>query len=301
MSQVSREVHHTNETSLALYDEACQAAAAQVIRKYSSSFGLGARLLTPAMRTHIASIYAMVRVADEIVDTYQGADAGEVLAGFEAQVARALDGKFCSDVIAHAFGVTAAAVGIGHDLVDPFFESMRMDLTETEHDQASFDRYVYGSAEVIGEMCLAVFLADGDGDGDGNGPASPPEDVRAGARALGSAYQKINFLRDLGADLASRGRVYFPGLSLDTLTDADIATLTQGCRADLTLAKATLPALPPRAHASVASTLAIYEELLDRIEATQASALTSTRVSVPRRVKVSITARTLAAVRKERA
>lgn len=293
MSHVSRDVHHTNETSLALYDEASQAAAAQIIRKYSSSFGLGARMLTPAMRTHISSIYAMVRVADEIVDTYQGDDAAEVLADFEASVTRALAGRFCADVIAHAFGVTARQVGIGHELVDPFFASMRMDLTDTTHDDESFARYVHGSAEVIGEMCLAVFLATEEG------PAEPSEEVRAGARALGAAYQKINFLRDLGADLESRGRVYFPGLTVESLDDATVAVLAHDCRSDLDRARTTLPALPKRARGAVSATLAIYDDLLTRIEATPASALPHTRVSVPRPVKLALTARAIAASRKD--
>ncbi|WP_062077269.1 phytoene/squalene synthase family protein [Demequina globuliformis] len=283
----ARAAHHSNETSLALFDEASQAAAGQVIGSYSTSFGMGAKLLPPRMRTHIASIYAMVRIADEIVDTYQGADAGDVLDRFEAEVHRAMAGRFSADVIAHAFGLTARATGIDRTLVDPFFASMRMDLTLDRHDAESYARYIYGSAEVIGEMCLAVFLSTP------QGPGEVPEDVRHGARQLGSAYQKINFLRDLGADVDSRGRVYFPGLDVTALTDADVAQIVAECRTELAVARGALAALPTRPRGAVLATVLIYEDLIRRIEATDARRLARTRVSVPRLTKITLAASAL--------
>ncbi|WP_234986521.1 squalene/phytoene synthase family protein [Demequina sp. NBRC 110055] len=287
MSAARRAVHHDNETSLALYDEAAAAAAAQVISRYSTSFGLGARLLPRAMRSAIASIYAMVRIADEIVDTYRGDDAGVVLDDFERQVHRAMAGRFSADVVAHAFGVTARAVGIGRDLTDPFFASMRMDLTRTEHDDASFATYVHGSAEVVGEMCLAVFMNIT------TGPAPVDDVLRAGARRLGAAYQKVNFLRDLASDADERGRIYFPGLTLDTLTDAQVAALVADCRADLAAARVTMPRLPRGARRAVETTADIYDDLLTRIEQTPATRLTTTRVRVPGPRKAQIALRRL--------
>lgn len=283
----ARTAHHSNETSLALFDEASQAAAGHVIGAYSTSFGLGARLLPPRMRTHIASIYAMVRIADEIVDTYQGADAGEVLDRFEAEVHRAMAGRFSADVIAHAFGVTARATGIERGLVDPFFASMRMDLTLDRHDADSYERYIYGSAEVIGEMCLAVFVSTA------NGPGAPTEEIRHGARQLGSAYQKINFLRDVGADADSRGRVYFPGLDVEALTDADVAAIVAECRAELAVARTALGSLPSRPRGAVLATVLIYEDLIRRIEKTPAQRLPHTRISVPKLTKMKLAASAL--------
>ncbi|WP_084079474.1 squalene/phytoene synthase family protein [Demequina sp. NBRC 110057] len=280
--------HHDDDTSLALFDRAAAAASAQVIAHYSTSFGLGARLLPRDMRGPIASIYAMVRVADEIVDTYRGEDAGDVLDRFEAEVHRAMSGRFSADVVAHAFGATATAVGIGRELVDPFFASMRMDLTLSEHDEASFAAYVHGSAEVIGEMCLAVFMNAG------KGPAPVDPGLRAGARRLGAAYQKVNFLRDLGADAATRGRTYFPGIDPDRLTDAQVAALVNDCREDIAAARSTLDGLPRRARTSVATTADIYEDLLDRIASTPASALAGTRVRVPGLTKARHALRNLA-------
>lgn len=215
------------DTSLALYDTTACDAAAQVIRRYSTSFGLGARLLDKTTCRHITSIYAMVRVADEIVDTYRGPDARELLDGFEREVHASMEGRFGTNMIAHAFGLTAREVGITRDMTEPFFASMRMDLDMTDHTPASFDRYVYGSAEVIGEMCLAAFVATADG------PGEASAEVREGARRLGAAYQKVNFLRDVAADSGTLGRSYFPGITADTLTDRQLAELVDDCRADI--------------------------------------------------------------------
>lgn len=282
-----RSHHHDNETSLALYDQTAVAAAATVIGRYSSSFGAGARLLAPATRQYIASIYAMVRVADEIVDTYRGADARAVLDDFERDVVCAMSSRFSTNLVAHAFGLTARDCAIGTDLTEPFFASMRMDLEVTEHTVASFDRYVYGSAEVIGEMCLLAFIAT-EGNGD---PSTASDEVREGARRLGAAYQKINFLRDLAMDAGELGRNYFPGVSAATLTDEKLAVLVDDARADITAAQACLPALPRRARIAVTTTVDIYTRLLRGIERTPADKLCHTRVRVPDPVKLAIAAR----------
>lgn len=272
-------------TSLRLYDATAQAAADQVIARYSTSFGLGARLLPRAQRRHIAAVYAMVRIADEVVDTYRGDDAGAVLARFEDEVGRAMAGGFSTDLVAHAFGATARAVGIDHAMVDPFFASMRMDLTRTVHDAESFAAYVHGSAEVVGEMCLAVFVNTR------TGPRPLDEGLRAGARRLGAAYQKVNFLRDLGADAEALGRSYFPGIDVSALTDAQLATLVAECREDIEAARAVLPGLPRRARVAVGTTIDIYARLLDQIGATDARALTATRVRVKDSTKLVLAAR----------
>ncbi|WP_084626525.1 phytoene/squalene synthase family protein [Demequina aurantiaca] len=285
MSGSRRRVAHDNETSLIQYDEAAQAAAAQVIRRYSTSFGVGARMLPRPMRRHIESIYAMVRIADEVVDTYRGADAGAALDGFEATVTGAMAGRFSTDVVAHAFGVTARAVGITTAMTGPFFASMRADLTVAEHDDESFARYVYGSAEVVGEMCLAVFLNTE------SGPAPLPSDASEGARRLGAAYQKVNFLRDLATDAGELGRSYFPGIDAATLTNTQVAELVADCRADIDAARACLPALPRRASVAVSTTIDIYTRLLDTIADTDAKDLARRRVRVPNTTKLVFAAR----------
>lgn len=275
---------HDNATSLALYDATARNAAAQVIARYSTSFGLGARLLDRTTRTHITSIYAMVRVADEIVDTYRGADAREQLDRFERDVHAAMEGQFSTNLVAHAFGLTAREVGIGRDQTEPFFCSMRTDLDICDHTQASFDRYVFGSAEVVGEMCVAAFLATPDGPGD------IPDDICEGARRLGAAYQKINFLRDLAHD-GTLGRSYFPGVTADTLDDATLAELVEDARLDITAAEACLPALPTRARIAVTTTVDIYRRLLNKIAHTPAERLVTTRVRVANPVKLAYAVR----------
>jgi phytoene/squalene synthetase len=273
------------ETSLALYDKTACEASAQVIRRYSTSFGLGARLLDENTRTHITSIYAMVRVADEIVDTYRGPDARELLDGFEREVHSSLDARFGTNLVAHAFGLTARAVGISRDLTEPFFASMRMDLDTTEHTPASFDRYVYGSAEVIGEMCLAAFVARPDG------PGEASAEVREGARRLGAAYQKVNFLRDLAADTDTLGRSYFPGVTTSTLTDERLAVLVDDCRSDIRAAELCLPALPRKARIAVTTTIDIYARLLRGIERTPAQRLCEERIRVSNPIKAAFAVR----------
>ncbi len=282
---VGGRVHHDNASSLSLYDTTSQAAAAAVLKKYSTSFGAGTRLLSRRMRTHIRSIYAMVRVADEIVDTYRGEDARAMLDGFEREVHAALDRAFSPNLVAHAFALSAREVGIGRDLTVPFFASMRMDLDMTEHTHASFDRYVYGSAEVIGEMCLAVFLhTDG-------AHREMPAAVREGARRLGAAYQKVNFLRDLAVDDGELGRSYFPGVNVAKLDDAMLAALVDDCRGDIRAAEACLPALPRRVRIGVTTTVDIYSGLLRRIERTPAERLCATRIRVANPVKAAYAVR----------
>ncbi|MFN3865136.1 MAG: phytoene/squalene synthase family protein [Demequina sp.] len=285
MTSARRRVHLDNETSMALYDQTAQAAAAQVIARYSTSFGMGSKMLSPVQRRHIESVYAMVRVADEIVDTYRGADAGTLLAGFESEVWRAMEAGYSTNLVAHAFGATAAAVGITREQTDPFFASMRMDLERTVHDEASFAAYVFGSAEVVGEMCLAVFVNSS------TGAREMDPRLRAGARRLGAAYQKVNFLRDLGADEERLGRSYFPGFSASTLTDADVAELVAGCRADIAVARECLTGLPRRAAASVQTTIDIYDRLLNDIESTPVADLPSTRVRVANPTKAYLALR----------
>ncbi len=273
------------DTDLSLYDRTAHDAAAQVIARYSTSFGLGTRLLPRAMRRHIENVYAMVRVADEIVDTYRGPDARELLDSFEREVDDAIARGFSTNLVAHAFGLTAAAVGIGREQTAPFFASMRMDLDQTVHTPETFATYVFGSAEVVGEMCLAVFLnTEG-------GPRPLPEESAAGARRLGAAYQKVNFLRDLGADEDALGRTYFPGISAATLDDDALAALVADCREDVSAAERCLPALPRRARIAVATTIDIYVSLLDRIASTPADQLTLRRVRVPDSTKLALALR----------
>ena len=271
---------------LTLYDRVAEETASIVIRRYSTSFGLASRLLGPGVRQHVENIYALVRVADEIVDgaaTEAGMDvlgAGRVLNALESETEAAMAEGFSSNLVVHAFALTAREVGFGAELTAPFFASMRADLSESVHDQESFDRYVYGSAEVVGLMCLAAFLHDQ--------PVTDPERFVTGARALGAAFQKVNFLRDLAADFETLGRSYFPGVDVNTFDEATKLRLLDDIDADLAVSAAVVPDLPKSSRRAVALAQSLFAELSVRLRATPASQLVRARVRVPNPVKARL-------------
>ena len=280
-------------TGLSLYTEAAQRASAEVIDTYSTSFGWASKLLGKAEQQPVRNIYALVRVADEIVDGAADEahdDPAKLLDELEAETYRALDSGFSTNLVVHAFAHTAREVGIKRDIIEPFFHSMRMDLTEREHDQKSFDTYVYGSAEVVGLMCLKVFMVGRD--------YSKDERVTliAGARALGAAFQKVNFLRDLSADFKKLGRSYFPGVNVATFDAATQARLIDDIEADLATSAKTLPLLPSGSRKAVAAAQMFFDALNERIRNTPAEVLIETRISVPNSQKLVILAKALSGV-----
>ena len=269
-------------TGLALYSLAAHRASKEVIYSYSTSFGMATRLLSKDVRHHVENIYALVRVADEIVDgsaaeaQAKGAelDPEAELNAFEQETYRAMQLGFSTNLIIHAFAITAREVGISKDIVEPFFYSMRQDLTEKEHDQPSFDTYVYGSAEVVGLMCLAAFVH--------GGSYTKEEKVALvkGARALGSAFQKVNFLRDLSADFKRLGRSYFPNVNVSNFDEQTKARLVADINEDLKVSAQSLPLLPRSARAAVTAAQLLFTELNQTIGNTEAQKLIETRISV---------------------
>ncbi len=273
-----------------LYDRVAEETASVVIRRYSTSFGLASRLLGPGVRRHVENIYALVRIADEIVDggaSESGVDAetvARILDDLERDTDDAITIGYSANPIVHAFARTARDTGFGRELTAPFFASMRADLTATEHDQASFDAYVYGSAEVVGLMCLKAFLVD---------VAVTEADARtleSGARRLGAAFQKVNFLRDLSADFEQLGRSYFPGVNVDSFGEADKVRLLDDIDADLAVSASVIPMLPTSSRRAVALAQGLFAELSIRLRATPADRLVRTRVRVPNPVKFRIAA-----------
>lgn len=282
-------------TGLTLYSQAAHRAAREVIYSYSTSFGLATRLLAKKYRHHVENIYALVRVADEIVDgsaaeaqmTEAGVDPGSMLDEFEAETYRAMQLGYSTNLIIHAFATTAREVGIAKDIVTPFFFSMRQDLTEQEHDQASFDRYVYGSAEVVGLMCLAAFVAGEDF------TTEEKKQLVAGARALGSAFQKVNFLRDLAADFSRLGRSYFPAVSVENFDEQTKERLVSDIEADLAVSSLSLPLLPSGARRAVTAAQLLFQQLNLEIKKTPANEMISRRISVGNLKKLGILVRAL--------
>ena len=279
------------ETRIDLYTRVAEETASGVIRRYSSSFGLASSILDKSTRQHIENIYSLVRLADEIVDgvAYEAGlsidRAGQLLDDLEKDTEEAMTSGYSTNLIVHAFAHTSKTVGFGNDLTRPFFESMRMDLRKTQHTAESFQAYVYGSAEVVGLMCLEAFLHGH------TVSQTDKETMVRGGRALGAAFQKVNFLRDLGADFVALGRSYFPGVTPDSLDEATLARLLDDIDDDLVLSAQALRLLPPSARKAVALAHALFDELGRRLRKTPAEDLLHRRVRVPGPVKAWIAAK----------
>lgn len=278
-------------TALCRYDEAAVASAAVVIGRYSTSFGAAARLLDAESRRGIRSIYALVRVADEVVDgtaRAAGLDDGElldVLDELESETETAMRRGYSANLVVHAFARTARDAGIDEHLTRPFFASMRRDLDPSPIRAEEVARYIHGSAEVVGLMCLAVFLAD-----------ETTDDARRarleeGAAHLGAAFQKVNFLRDLAVDWHELGRNYFPWVDPDAFTEADKAAILADIDRDLEISGRTIRELPRRARAAVAAAHGLFSRLAARCRETPAERLIATRIRVPDPEKVAIAVR----------
>jgi phytoene/squalene synthetase len=266
-------------------------ASRQVIRTYSTSFALASRLLRGQVRDDVVAVYALVRLADEVVDgAAGGAGLGAsgrraALDALEMQTLDAVGSGYSTNPIVQSFAEVARRVGIESAIVVPFFASMRADLDVHVHTPDSFAAYVYGSAEVVGLMCLRCFLADG------AGPTSPVDRearLEAGARALGAAFQKVNFLRDLGEDHRVLGRSYFPGVDPEHLDTRTRDALLADVRADLLTARAVAPLLPSSSRAAVLATHALFAELARRLARTPPERIVEERVRVPDAVKVAL-------------
>jgi len=282
------------ETGLALYTSTARTSSARVIGAYSTSFGLASRLLSRTVRAGIADVYALVRVADEIVDgpaAEAGMDADEtrvVLDALEAETLAAMRRGFSANLVVHAFAVTAHEAGIDSGLVVDFFDSMRTDIAPPAvFDDEAYRRYIHGSAEVVGSMCLRVFMQER--------PASAiTEEMEEGARRLGAAFQKVNFLRDLADDCNRLGRVYLPGADRESFGEEEKDAVVSEIRADLTAARRAIRLLPPRARRATGAAAELFAQLNERLSVTPAAEIRRRRVSVPRVVKARVLLRVLA-------
>ena len=243
----------------------------RLTERYSSSFSLSTRLFSAQIRPAIYAIYGMVRVADEIVDTYHGEDAAKLLDEFEQQVYHALVSEYHTNPILHAFGDAARRYGITRDLIEPFFTSMRMDLEPRVYDQTAYETYVYGSAEVIGLMCLKVFTRNDQTQYDALLPA---------ARALGAAYQKVNFLRDSKADAEELKRWYFPNCTYATFDDEAKAQISADIDADFATARRGMADLPADARRAVRMSYTYYSQLHEKLRTASAAEIKRRRIRI---------------------
>jgi phytoene/squalene synthetase len=194
-----------------VFHKVSQKCSQYTTEKYSTSFSSAIRLLHESLRTPIYNIYGLVRFADEIVDTFHDFDKHQLLSDFRNETFLAIEKKISLNPILHSFQITVNQYGIDRKLIEAFFNSMEQDLNETKYDLTGYNQYIYGSAEVVGLMCLYVFCG---------GDKLLYKQLQPSAQALGAAFQKVNFLRDLKADYQDLNRTYFPGVDFRNFTPA---------------------------------------------------------------------------------
>jgi phytoene synthase len=251
-------------------------------QRYSTSFSSSIRLLHHDLRTPIYQIYGFVRFADEIVDTFHDYNKAELLASFKQETYNAFDRGISLNPILHSFQQVVNRYSIDRDLVDAFFKSMEFDLNRHQYDDAGYREYIYGSAEVVGLMCLFVFC-------DGN--KENYESLKPYAQALGSAFQKVNFLRDLKADAEGLSRVYFPGVDFSRFTEADKAAIEKDIDADFQKAYVGILKLPIKARFGVYVAFKYYLSLFRKIKRAEPARLLQDRIRIPNYSKAFIVLR----------
>lgn len=279
-------VNISHRSALRHYHATAGQSAGRIINYYSTSFSWSTRLFPAAIRRDIQALYAVVRIADEIVDgaaaEAKTADIRALLDGYEEQVVHAADAAFHTDPVLHAWANAQRRCQFSEDHIRAFFASMRRDLDPSPHDAASLQRYIHGSAEVIGLMCLDIFLV-------GRHPAEEDRATMAdGAKALGAAFQKVNFLRDLAEDTDCLGRGYLPEL--------DASTKRRWCaeiRDELARARRAAHLLPPGARRGVLAATGLFTDLNERIDSASVDELYARRIRVPAPRKAQILAGSL--------
>lgn len=271
-----------------LYTRTAAKMSQVLTNNYSTSFGLATRLFGREIRAHIYNVYGLVRLADEIVDTYTGSDAGELLDALQTEVHAAIPRGYSTNPVVHAFAVTAAKYTITKTLIDPFFASMRMDLDPKSYRTKDYERYIYGSAQVVGLMCLKVFC---------QGNATQYKKLEPGAKALGGAFQKVNFLRDIADDYERLGRYYFPVGSFAKFDEATKIQIVADIAADFALAHTAIRQLPKTARPAVMAAYKYYRRLHEKLRDTPAATIKKQRIRISNPHKIAVLAGTLVAER----
>lgn len=265
-----------------LFDQHSHDSAKQVTKTYSTSFYAGVRLLHSSIRQDIHNIYGFVRFADEIVDTFHEFDKKELLEEFKSDTYKAIDRGISLNPILNAFQETVNKYAIQRELIDQFLYSMEMDLEPLEYSEEKYKEYILGSAEVVGLMCLKIFVS---------GNVEQYEALKPYAMKLGSAFQKINFLRDLKADFYELGRIYFPGVDCDKLSLEDKLSIENEIEFEFNEALEGIRKLPKRARLGVYMSYKYYRSLLKKIKAKTLQDLMNERIRVSNNEKMVVFAK----------
>ncbi len=262
-----------------IYDKISFKISKQVTNAYSTSFSLGIYMLSKKIHDPIYGIYGFVRLADEIVDTFHDFNKKELLEEFRRDTYKAIDQKISLNPVLQAFQMAVNEFSIERELIDSFLHSMEMDLDQKEHDQASFEEYILGSAEVVGLMCLRVFCQKDE---------EQYQHLKPSAMKLGAAFQKINFLRDLKADFKEMGRSYFPGIDINTFTEESKKAIEADIDKDFKEAYIGIKQLPSNARFGVYTAYVYYYALFRKIQATPSSTILSERIRIPNNKKYQL-------------
>ncbi|MFN8358035.1 MAG: phytoene/squalene synthase family protein [Spirosomataceae bacterium] len=243
-----------------------------ITEHYSTSFTLGIKTLAKKYHYPIFAVYGFVRYADEIVDTFHNANKEELLSRFKADTYQAISEKISLNPVLHSFQLVVNQYHIEHDLIEAFLHSMEMDLSKTDYNQSGYEEYIYGSAEVVGLMCLRIFCEGND---------TQYQQLKEPARRLGAAFQKVNFLRDVKSDFEERGRVYFPGVNFEAFTKDVKKQIEADIQADFDAAYEGIIRLPKGARMGVYLAYCYYLRLFDKIKGVPASRILKERIRVP--------------------
>lgn len=264
-----------------LFDHVSIASSRLVTKTYSTSFSLGIRCLHKKYHNAIYSIYGFVRLADEIVDSFHDFDKHELLEEFKSATYRAIAKNISLNPILNSFQHVVAAYGIETELIDCFLASMEMDLQETSHTPGSYNAYILGSAEVVGLMCLRVFTENNE---------NMYQELKPAAKKLGSAFQKVNFLRDMKDDYQVLGRVYFPRINFSVFSETEKKEIEQDIEQDFAAALNGIKKLPRSSRFGVYMAYIYYRSLFNKIKAVPPAGILTSRIRIPNTKKLSLLA-----------
>lgn len=254
-----------------LFNQTCLECSELITNRYSTSFSMGIKVFDKAYRLPIYAIYGFVRFADEIVDTFHDFPKAELLQRFKEDTFRSIEEGISLNPVLQSFQATVNKYGIDHELIDAFLYSMELDLHHQAYEDSLYQKYIYGSAEVVGLMCLRVFC-DGDD--------ALYQRLKEPARSLGSAFQKINFLRDMKSDFDDRGRVYFPGVDFTNFTNDDKKMIEADIKKDFDHAYTGIVQLPKGVRFGVYLAYVYYIKLFQKIKQAPAHRVQKERIRV---------------------
>ncbi|MEO8761838.1 MAG: phytoene/squalene synthase family protein [Bacteroidia bacterium] len=264
-----------------IYDKVSIACSKRTTQAYSTSFSLGIYCLDKKLRNPIYSIYGFVRFADEIVDSFHNYNKSELFTEFKQDTWKAIDRKISLNPILNSFQQVVHQYNIDIELIECFLQSMESDLNITEHSTDSYNKYIFGSAEVVGLMCLSVFTENN---------TALYQQLKQPAMKLGAAFQKVNFLRDLKNDYSDLGRIYFPGVDFKSFTEVEKKQIESEIKQDFMEAYAGVKQLPKSSRLGVYVAYVYYESLFNKLLAVPSKSILAERVRIsnPKKMRLLV-------------